>query len=355
MSVASSPEQNAEPVIVMLKPDAWERGVEQDILARLDACGYVEDARVVAQLDAETVRTMFLHPLPDYVAHLTSRPVSLHLLHGAGGPVGMYACKQAIRSALGVPGRTRNLIHATDEGTEYHMFLSRFFPDAAPERYCGIADADLRFPPDSRLEEVVRTLERLDAGSSLRRLTIALGPGNEALASLHRLPLRNLRLGFAAVVAPADAPDGCRVLAHARPGEDPASLLASTMRRPSLAALAEGGRAITLADFPIPADALQAYAQALRTDGLEIDAFLHGHPLMDLVRDLRARGVTRMNVYGPRMSLMETELRGDLARLAGMHPSGGSSGLAEPGTFSVSRHCLGGLEPDDRAIVDVLH
>jgi hypothetical protein len=355
MSVASSPEQSAEPVIVMLKPDAWERGVEQDILARLGASGFAEEARVVAQLDPDTVRTMFLHPLPDYVAHLTSRPVSLHLLRGVGGPVGMYECKQAIRNALGVPGRTRNLIHATDEGTEYHMFLSRFFPDAPPERYCGIADVDMRFSPGSRPEDVIRALERLDAGSSLRRLTITLAPGNEALTSLHRHPLRNLRLEFAALVAPVDAPDGCLFLAHALPGEDPASLLASTMRRPSLAALAEGGRAITLVDFPISDDALQAYAQALRTDGLEIDEFLSAHPLMGLVRDLRSRGVTRLNVYGPRMSLMETELRGDLARLAGMHPSGGSSGLAEPGTFSVSRHCLAGLAPGDRAIVDVLH
>jgi nucleoside diphosphate kinase len=328
-----------EPVIAMLKPDAWERGLAEAVLERLRAHGFVEERRCEHHLRPEQVQALFLHPLADYVAHLTSRPVSFHLLRGPGGPEQLYDSKCAIRREFGVPHRTRNLIHGTDEGTEYHRFLSHF-PEACVLQHCGVADLDLRFPASTSLAQARAELARLDAESDLVRVSVTLTPDQQALAALRHCAWRRLDVRFAVLASvPGSAPE-CTVLIHAHQDED----LALLMGR-SGAPSAWAGRPITLADFPITPQALARYEQDLRTPGIDIDAAVAGYPLMQSLMLLKERGVTRMNVYSPRMSLMETELRGDLARVLGLHSSGGSCGQAAAGSFSVSQHSLGGLDP----------
>lgn len=331
-------EQVSEPAIAMLKPDAWERGLTDAILQRLSAAGFQEEARREIRLTPDDVARLFLHPLPDYVAHLTSRPISAHLLRGPGGPERLYEVKWEIRNAFGAPDRLRNLIHGADEGNEHHLLLSAFFPEHPVERCCGAADLDLRFAPDTALDEADAVLRGLDEASSLLAVSLSLLPGQASLAALRRLPRQRLRVDLAAILP---ASDGWSFLAGAIPDEPVSALLAAAARASpaDLARFAAAGHPVTLAELPVSADDLARYAADLRA-GRDIDRAVAAYPLMRRVLELRDRGVTRMNVYRPGLSLMETELRGDLARLAGLRTSGGSAGRARPGTFSVSQACL---------------
>jgi hypothetical protein len=337
----AAPGTAGEPAIAMLKPDAFERGLDAEILAQLRADGFVEEARREFRLTPADVDALFLLPTPAYAKHLTSRPVSMHLLRGDGGAPRLYESKHALRRRLGTPEKIRNLIHGTDEGTEYHLFLARFFPDFAPERHCAAADLDLRFPPGTSAKQALAELERLDAASGLRRVGITLLPGQESLLELQRRRWDRLRVGFAARHERRDGPYRFAVLLHAHPGEDLRRLLvpgagddpARTAARP-----------VTLAELPMPPGQLDRYARDLRTPDVDIDRAVTAYPLMSLLASQRALGVTRMNVFSPAQELLQTELLADLARVSGLRPGGGSGGHVPPGRFSVSGATADGLE-----------
>jgi hypothetical protein len=103
---------------------------------------------------------------------------------------------------------------------------------------------------------------------------------------------------------------------------------------------------VTAAGLAIAPAQLARYQHDLRADGVEIDLAVRDYPLMGVLTKLMAHGVNRLNVFAPRQSLLETELLADLARVCGMHASGGSAGQCAPGHFSVSQACLGGLAAD---------
>ncbi|OWQ86240.1 hypothetical protein CDN99_20610 [Roseateles aquatilis] len=329
-----------EPAIAMLKPDAFERGLDGAILDRLRADGFVEQARRDVHLTPADVEALFLHPTPAYVAHLTSRPVSMHLLRGVGGAPRLYDCKQAIRRRFGTPEKIRNLIHGTDEGTEYHLFLARFFPDLAPERHCGPADLDLRFAPGTSLAQARAELARLDASSDLHWVSVTLLPGQAGLLGLQGLRWERLRVGFAARHGRRDGAHRFALLLHAHAGEDLAPLLAPGAGDD---AGLTGGRPVTLAELPMPADQLARYARDLRAPDVDIDRAVSAYPLMALVAAQRALGVDGLNVFAPAQRLLETELLADLGRVAGLRLSGGSAGRVPGGGFSVSRAGVDGL------------
>lgn len=331
-----------EPVIAMMKPDAIERGLVDAILAQLRADGLREELRREVQLDPAQVQALFLHPTPEYVAHLTSRPVSMHLLRGPAGPQRLYDSKCAIRQRFGIDGKLRNLIHGTDEGTEYHLFLSHFFPDLAPARHCASADLDLRFPAGTELGAARAVLDRLDAESDLAWVAVTLQPGQQGLAALQGHAWRRLQVRFAALYPAAQLALPCDLLVHAGAQDDVAALLA-TVGATSAPAWRAQGRDVTAAGLPIGAAQLARYRDDLRAPGVDIDEVLPDYPLMGVLARLMAQGVNRLNVFTPRQRLLETELLADLARVCGLHPSGGSAGQCPPGHFSISQSCVGQL------------
>lgn len=344
MSRAAAPATaSTEPAIAMLKPDAWERGLADAILARLAAAGFVEEARREVELRAADVRRLFLHPLPSYVAHLQSRPVSVHLLRGPGGPETLYACKWAIRGEFGVTDRLRNLIHGADEGNEHHLLLGAFFPDLPAARFCGAADLDLRFAPSETPAAAAASLAELDRHSALAEVVVTLRPSQAALAAVVRRPRVRLRARIAWLIELADQP-GTSFQIH--PPADAGPSVLATARRWTVAdllSLASDGHGITLADLPVPAGAVARYAADLRAGARDIDEAVADYPLFATVADHRRAGVGSFTAYRPGLSLMEVELRCDLARVAGLAATGGSAGRSEPGRFSVSAHCAAAL------------
>lgn len=337
MQIDASGEALSEPVIAMMKPDAFERGLIHEIMEQLKADGFVEERRKIVQLSVDQVRKYFLHPTPEYVAHLTSRPVSMHLLRGRGGPERLYDLKREIRRQLGAPDKLRNLIHATDEGTEYHMFLENFFPELPELRHCGAADLDMRFPPETSVEVAKDTLDQLDAESDLVWASITIQPGQESLFELQKHSWKRLRVAFSVFRESGDATLPCAFLVHAGVGENVADLMpgASTaMPRGSWQSI---GQAVTMTDLRIPDALLLHYKNALLEPDVDIDQVVLQYPLMGLLLSLKSRGLSRLNVFTPNRRLMETELLGDLARVANVHVSGGSAGNCKPGSFSVSQ------------------
>ncbi|MBB2485165.1 hypothetical protein H5407_07960 [Mitsuaria sp. WAJ17] len=337
-----------EPVIAMLKPDAQERGLANEVLAAVRDAGFQESLRRVVQLDEARVRRLFLHPLPAYVQHLCSRPVSLHLLQGGGGAEAFYDCKCAIRRHFGVPSKVRNLIHGTDEGTEYHLFLDAFFPELAPRQYSAGADLDLRWPAETTLQQALDCLRQLDEDSQFRHVSVSLTPAQADLCALQRRDWKRLRLGFAALHAlPASAGGVGRLLLHARAQEDVRPLLALSDPKALLADMADPGRAVTLTDIDIPASELAAYANELRKPAPEVDRVLWAYPCLRWVAQLQLQGVSRLGVFQPRQPLMAAEFLSDIARLLGLQACGGSAGRCAVGAFSISGRRAQGLHGQD--------
>ena len=327
----------------MLKPDAWDRGLADVIVKRLIDAGFVEEARCKVTLRRDEIERLFLHPLPDYVAHLESRPVTVHLLRGADGPERLYACKWEIRNEFGVTDRLRNLIHGADEGNEHHLFLDTFFPDLPTAHYCGAADLDLRFATGITLDAATATLAALDCRSSLREIIVTLNPAQFPLAPVARRPWRRLRVRIAMLIRPTDRP-GTSFQVHSASHSWPADAASDrdwTMA--DVSALAADGHHITLANLPIPIEVVDRYAAELRYGTGTIDDALADYPLLGAMNAYRRSGVGSFAAYRPGLCLMAAELRCDLARVAGMGVTGGSAGLAPPGTFSVSGHCARAL------------
>lgn len=331
----------AEPVIVMLKPDAFTRGLAGQVLAAFERAGYTETASRRMALTAEQVGRWFLHPLPSYVDHLTSGEVTVHLMQGKGGPEHLYGVKCAIRDALGTPDRVRNLVHTADQGTEYHLLLDAFFPDLPPRRFCCAADLDLRFAAGTDINTAAAVLGTLDADGSLERIVLTLRPGEGALAALTDRSWRHLQVETAVLVAPADVPRASTFQIVLEPGEDAGralDALAGANLRDISSWVAYGTRRCALIDIAVTIAEIEAFAALVREGHDAVEATIMTHPLMQLLKQVMPIGVTAFGCFQPNMPLMEVELRSDLARLAGLAAIGGSSGRTMPGCFSVSRY-----------------
>lgn len=323
----------------MLKPDAEDRGLTGAILERLAAAGFVEDARCKVSLRDHCVARLFLHPLPEYIAHLESRPVTVHLLRGVGGPERLFECKWSIRKEFGVTDRLRNLIHGADEGNEHHLFLDAFFPDLPAARYCGAADLDLRFAAGTTSMALSATLAALDRDSALKRVVVTLELTQQHLVAAVRRQRRKLQVTAALLVRPVDHP-GTFFQVHL--GTALPTFSSGAEREWAMAdvvALVASGHEVTLADLPISGSEIDRYAADLRAGTRPIDDALTEYPLLDVLQRYRALGVGSFAAYRPRLDLMTVEFRCDLARMAGMAVTGGSAGLALSGRFSVSAHC----------------
>lgn len=324
----------------MIKPDAGERDLVSAILTTLSEEGFVEEARRTLQLDKHLISQCFLHPLPANIAYLSSAPVTFYLMRGAGGAERLYDVKWRIRESFGTGDRMRNLIHAADQGTEYHRLLDAFFPDLPPEQHCCAADLDLRLPPATSASALRRTLARLDQASSIEAVTISLQPGQWGLASVRHDSWQRLSVTVALLVRPADAPRGWALQMIPGSDDDPVEMLEHLVGAglDGIAQWLSGkGRAAAASDVALLPAEVRRFAATVRRNPQDIDAAVARSNPQRIVSLLQSVGVTGLECFRPDLSLMEVELRCDLARLAGMAQTGGSAGQVDPGRFSISR------------------
>lgn len=130
--------------LVILKPDAVERGLVGEILARLEAKGLRFERLELRQLDKDTVRRHYAEhegkPFYDgLVGFLTRGPVVVAAVTGPGDTVGaVRALMGATDPAVAAPGTIRgdlamlideNLIHGSDSPGAAARELALFFPD----------------------------------------------------------------------------------------------------------------------------------------------------------------------------------------------------------------------------------
>lgn len=129
--------------LVICKPDAVERGLSGEILARLERKGLRLVAAELRQIDAETAGIHYEEHrerpfFPDLVEFITRSPALLLVVEGppetwsvvrtlVGATDPKTAAPGTIRGdlALGVPD---NLVHASDSATSAEREIHLFFP-----------------------------------------------------------------------------------------------------------------------------------------------------------------------------------------------------------------------------------
>ena len=138
-----------ERTFVLLKPDAVQRGLAGEILARFERRGYrvlalkmLRPGRELAESHYEVHKGKFF--FEGLVDHLTSGPVVAMILEGdnviqavrtmVGSTIPNEAASGTIRGDLAIAG-LRNLVHASDapESAEHEMSL--YFEDAEVMHY----------------------------------------------------------------------------------------------------------------------------------------------------------------------------------------------------------------------------
>ena len=133
-----------ERTFVLLKPDAVQRGLAGEILARFERRGYRILALKMLQADRQLAERHYeVHKgkffFDGLVRHLTSGPVVAMILEGAdviqavrttvGSTIPNQAAAGTIRGDLAVAG-LRNLVHASDAPESAAQEMSLYFDDS---------------------------------------------------------------------------------------------------------------------------------------------------------------------------------------------------------------------------------
>ena len=133
--------------LVICKPDAVERGLSGEIIARLERKGLRLVAAELRQIDRQTASRHYAEHegkgfYEDLLAFITRSPAMLmvvegpedtwqivRLMMGATNPAG--AAPGTIRGDLAVE-TTENLVHGSDSAESAAREISIFFPELAP-------------------------------------------------------------------------------------------------------------------------------------------------------------------------------------------------------------------------------
>lgn len=131
----------AEKTYIMLKPDAMERGLVGEILARIERKGYKIEQIKTMQLDEPILREHYAHIadqpfFPDTLAYMTRGPVVAMVVSGENAVRGMRILMGATRFEDAAAGTirgdfahstTENLIHGSDSPEAAAAEIARFF------------------------------------------------------------------------------------------------------------------------------------------------------------------------------------------------------------------------------------
>ena len=128
---------------IMLKPDALQRGLVGEILARIERKGYRFVRCELRMLDEDILREHYAHIadkpfFPDMLAYMTSGPVLAMIVEGENAIKGMRILMGAPKFEEAAAGTIRgdyassttmNLIHGSDSEETAAIEIKRFFPD----------------------------------------------------------------------------------------------------------------------------------------------------------------------------------------------------------------------------------
>ena len=145
-----------EKTYIMLKPDAMERGLVGEILARIERKGYKIEQIKTMQLDEPILREHYAHIadqpfFPDTLAYMTRGPVVAMVVSGENAVRGMRILMGATRFEDAAAGTirgdfahstTENLIHGSDSPEAAAIEIARFFGCVL---CIGCADFDKKF------------------------------------------------------------------------------------------------------------------------------------------------------------------------------------------------------------------
>ena len=130
-----------EKTYIMLKPDAMERGLIGEILARIERKGYKIEQIETMQLDEPILRAHYAHIadqpfFPDTLAYMTRGPVVAMVVSGENAVRGIRILMGATRFEDAAAGTirgdfahstTENLIHGSDSPEAAAAEIARFF------------------------------------------------------------------------------------------------------------------------------------------------------------------------------------------------------------------------------------
>ena len=131
----------AEKTYIMLKPDAMERGLVGEILARIERKGYKIEQIKTMQLDEPILREHYAHIVdkpffPPTVEYMTSGPVLAMVVEGENVIQGMRTLMGPTKNEDAMPGTIRgdfassttyNVIHGSDAPETAEAEIRRFF------------------------------------------------------------------------------------------------------------------------------------------------------------------------------------------------------------------------------------
>ncbi len=142
-----SPEPTVERTLVVLKPDAMQRGISGEILARFERRGLriaalrlVRVDRAMAEKHYAAHKGKFFYD--DLVKFITSSPVVATVLEGPNAIAVVRAMVGATRPHEAAPGTIRgdyalvglrNLVHASDAPDTAKSEIALWFPDGVVE------------------------------------------------------------------------------------------------------------------------------------------------------------------------------------------------------------------------------
>lgn len=130
-----------ERTYIMLKPDALQRGLSGEIIARIERKGYRITHMKTMQLDEAILREHYAHIagkpfFPPTVEYMTSGPVVAMVVEGENAVQGMRTLMGPTRNEDAQPGTIRgdlassttyNIIHGSDSVDNAEIEIRRFF------------------------------------------------------------------------------------------------------------------------------------------------------------------------------------------------------------------------------------
>lgn len=132
-----------ERTYIMLKPDALQRGLSGEILARIERKGYRITHMKTMQLDEAILREHYAHIadkpfFPETVTYMVSGPVLAMVVEGENAVRGLRMLMGPTKFEDAQPGTIRgdyahsttyNIIHGSDSPENAEIEIKRFFGD----------------------------------------------------------------------------------------------------------------------------------------------------------------------------------------------------------------------------------
>ena len=138
--------------ILMLKPNACFEEFINDVFDNLKKLNLevIYEKKILLTID--DINKCFLHKDIEYVKYITSGDVIFYIVYGYDAHEKLYKMKHYLRKKFHVTNTIKNLIHSTDSGNEYHMWLGYFFPELESKKYSNSGDFNVLINRNKKIE-----------------------------------------------------------------------------------------------------------------------------------------------------------------------------------------------------------